>query len=70
LKFDFFIVRREKEMKKVMPLRNEGLVYLQGLEGGRAFSFVIDEDSGRMTVAVSRDGIAVNVFGICTGTDL
>lgn len=28
------------------------------------------EDSGRMTVAVSRDGISVNVFGICTSTDL
>ena len=50
--------------------KDEGLVYLQGVEGGRAFSFVIDEESGRMTVAVSRDGLAVNVFGICTGTDL
>lgn len=50
--------------------RNEGLVYLQGVEGGRAFSFVIDENSGRMTVAVSSDGLAVNVFGVCTGTDL
>jgi hypothetical protein len=50
--------------------KDEGLIYLQGVESGRAFSFVIDEDSGRMTVAVSRDGIAVNVFGICTSTDL
>ena len=46
--------------------RNDGLIMLQGNEGGRAFSFVIDEASGRMTVAVSRDGIAVNVFGACT----
>jgi hypothetical protein len=50
--------------------RSEGLIYLQGLEGGRAFSFVIDEASGRLTAAVARDGIAVNVFGACTATDL
>jgi hypothetical protein len=49
--------------------RVEGLIYLQGIEGGRAFSFVIDEESGRMTVAISRDGLAVNVFGACTDTD-
>ncbi len=50
--------------------RDSGLIYLQGMENGRAFSFVIDEASGRMTVAVSRDGISVSVFGACTDTDL
>ena len=50
--------------------RDGVLITLQGMEGGRAFSFVIDEATGRMTVAVSRDGIAVNVFGACTSTDL
>jgi hypothetical protein len=50
--------------------KSEGLIYLQGLEGGRAFSFVIDEASGRLSAAVARDGIAVNVFGACTATDL
>lgn len=50
--------------------RAEGLIYLQGLEGERAFSFVIDEVTGRMTVAVSRDGISVTAFGACTGTEL
>jgi len=49
---------------------NDGLIYLQGIEGGRAFSFVIDEASGYMTVAVARDGVAVNVFGACTDTDM
>ena len=33
-------------------------------------SFVIDEATGRMTVAVSRDGLSVSVFGACTDTDL
>ena len=51
-------------------LRSDGLIYLQGIEGERAFSFVIDEASGRMTVAVARDGISVIAFGACTDTDL
>ena len=50
--------------------RSEGLIYLQGVEGGRAFSFVIDEETGRMTVSVARDGISVNAFGACTDADL
>lgn len=50
--------------------KSDGLIYLQGVEGGRAFSFVIDEVTGRMTVSVARDGLAVNVFGACTDTDL
>lgn len=51
-------------------VREAGLIYLQGIEGGRAFSFVIDEATGLMTVAVSRDGLAVSVFGACTDTNL
>jgi hypothetical protein len=50
--------------------RDEGLIYLHGIEGERSFSFVIDEETGRMTVAVARDGISVSVFGACTDTDL
>jgi hypothetical protein len=50
--------------------KSDGLIYLQGIEGGRAFSFVIDEATGRMTVAVSRDGLSVSVFGACTDTNL
>ena len=49
--------------------RNGGLIYLQGMENGRAFSFVIEEATGRMTVAVSRDGLSVSVFGACTDTN-
>jgi len=50
--------------------RADGLVYLQGIEGGRAFSFMIDEATGRMTVSVARDGVAVSVFGVCTDAEL
>ena len=50
--------------------KEDGTIYLQGIEGGRAFSFLIDEASGRMTAAVARDGLTVNVFGACTDADL
>jgi len=52
------------------PIRNlvreGGQIFLQGLEGGRAFSFVIDEESGSLSVAVAADGRVVSVFGACT----
>ena len=50
--------------------KSAGLIYLQGIEGERAFSFVIDEASGHMTVAISHDGLSVSVFGACTDTNL
>jgi hypothetical protein len=50
--------------------KSNGTLFLQGVEAGRAFSFVIDEATGRMTVAVARDGITVNVFGACTATNI
>ena len=46
--------------------REEGLIVLQGLENGRAFSFMISEQTGAATVAVARQGLAVSVFGACT----
>jgi hypothetical protein len=46
--------------------REDGQIFLQGVEAGRAFSFVINEKSGMMSVAVARDGKAVAVFGACT----
>ena len=60
--------KRSTEFSKAE--RVDGLIYLQGIEGGRAFSFVIDELTGRMTVAVSRDGMSVTVFGACTDSDV
>ena len=48
----------------------DGIVYLQGIEGQRSFSFVIDESSGHLTVAIVRDGFSVTVFGMCTDSDI
>ena len=50
--------------------RADGLINVQGVEGGRAFSIVIHELTGRLTAAIARDGITVTVFGACTDSDL
>lgn len=47
-------------------MRENGLTYLQGVEGGRAFSFVINNSSGFLTAAVAREDVTVTVFGACT----
>ena len=47
-------------------VREGGQIFLQGIEGGRAFSFVINEESGLMAVGVAADGRVVSVFGACT----
>jgi hypothetical protein len=46
--------------------REGGLIFLQGIENGRAFSFVIVEASGVVSVAVAREDVTVTVFGSCT----
>lgn len=47
-------------------VRDQGLVFLQGVEAGRAFSFVIAEATGMASIAVAREGVTVSVFGACT----
>jgi len=47
-------------------IRENGEIYLQGVEMGRAFSFVIDEKTGMLSAAVARAGLAVSAFGACT----
>ncbi len=58
------------EENRVTPIqtleRSGGRIFLQGIERGRAYSFVIDEATGLVTVAVARDGFSVSVFGACT----
>jgi hypothetical protein len=49
--------------------RDGGLVIFQGIEQGRAFGVVIDEESGLLTGSVARDGMSVSVFGACTDAD-
>jgi len=55
---------------RVTPFKNlervEGVMYLQGVEGGRAFSFVIDEATGSLSVAVATKTGTTTVLGACT----
>ncbi len=46
--------------------RSDGLIFLQGVENGRAFSFVITEKTGVLSAAVAREELTVSVFGACT----
>jgi hypothetical protein len=47
-------------------LHEDGLLFIQGVEQGRAFSFVITENTGMLAAAVAREGKTVSVFGACT----
>jgi hypothetical protein len=49
--------------------RVDGNIVFHGFEMGRAFSWVIDEASGRVTAAIATDGISVSIFGACTPVD-
>ena len=46
--------------------REGGLVVLQGLQNGRAFSFVIAEKSGNASVAIAREDLVLAVAAVCT----
>jgi len=48
--------------------RENGLIILQGAELGRAFSFVINEATGVVSISVALDGKGVVGFGACTPT--
>src|SRR5262245_20215997 len=48
--------------------REGGLIIFQGVQNGRAFSFVIAESSGMASIAVAREGLTVSIFGACTPT--
>ena len=80
---DFILIDTDEETVSTTPAsgqnrstpftsftRDAGLIYLQGVEGGRAFSFVVEEITGSLTAAVATDGITVNVFGNCTDADI
>jgi hypothetical protein len=47
-------------------VRDNGHLYIQGLEGGRAFSLVIHEASGELNAAVAASGSSTAVFAACT----
>ena len=44
-------------------------IFVQGIEMGRAYSFVIDEDAGFASFAVVLDEMTITAFGACTPAD-
>ena len=44
---------------------NDGHTILQGAEGGRAWSLVIDQMTGDMTIAIAGDETGFVLFGVC-----
>ncbi len=44
---------------------NDGQTILQGAEGGRAWSIVIDQMTGDMTIAIAGDETGFVLFGVC-----
>jgi hypothetical protein len=46
--------------------RGEEMVFVQGVEAGRAFSFAISETTGMITYAVATAGNSIGGFGFCT----
>ena len=57
----------ENRSTAIESLRREGgLIVLQGLQNGRAFSFVIGEKTGRASIAIAREELVLSVFAACT----
>lgn len=57
----------ENRSSPIRALQREGgLILFQGIEDGRAFSFVIEEKTGIASVAVARENLTVSIFGACT----
>jgi hypothetical protein len=46
--------------------RANGEIYLQGVEDGRAYSFVIDEVNGDLSISIVSNGESATAFGACT----
>ena len=61
----------DNRVSKVANLaRDNGRTFLQGIENNRAYSILIEDDLGRFTGSIARDGITVSVFGACTDADI
>jgi hypothetical protein len=46
--------------------REDGLIFIQGIENGRAFSIVVSEETGRASGAIAADDLSISFFGACT----
>ncbi len=58
---------RETEIQTLE--REDGNIILQGMQSGRAFSWVIQEATGEGTLTVSSLDAGITVFTVCTPTE-
>jgi hypothetical protein len=49
--------------------RADGMILLQGVQGERAFSWLITEDTGEGTLTISSPAAGLTVFTVCTPID-
>ena len=61
---------RSEEQKRESPIKTvehmNGKLILQGTQGERGWTMLIDEDTGRLSATVIADGEGFVVFGACT----
>jgi len=61
---------RSEEQKRESPIKTiehmNGKLILQGTQGERGWTMLIDEDTGRLSATVTADGEGFVVFGACT----
>lgn len=60
----------KRESSVANLIRDGGRIFLQGVENNRAYSILIEEESGRFSAAIARDGITNSVFGACTDANV
>jgi hypothetical protein len=46
--------------------REGGRIFIQGVEDGRAFSIILDQDTGTTSTAIALEGHVLAIFGNCT----
>ena len=57
----------ENRVTPILSLsREDGHIVLQGVQAGRAFSMVLQEENGHAAIAIATDGVTISVFGACT----
>jgi hypothetical protein len=57
-------VKRESKIKNLQ--RFDGKIFMQGVERGRGWSMVIEEDTGKMSASAIEERTSFTVFGACT----
>lgn len=60
------ITARGRTSKVISRSRADGMITMQGIENGRAWSITINEASGKLVAAIAGDDEGFLVFGACT----